>query len=163
LWIVITDWEAIVDREPDELLPTVSSSDSAPGKSNLKLENAKSGTPKRRGRGTFSYEKKELYSDQLLDSSVVDVEQAETRSNSEDNRDVQSSKWYGMVFQSLRKKPVIWVFCAATTILHMQWFVVCLLVLIATPDHDFYFSGVCMLFQDVIYPSAGFSLYKILY
>jgi len=56
------------------------------------LENAKSGTPKRRGRGTFSYEKQELYSDQLLDRPVADVEQAETRCNSEDNRDVQSSK-----------------------------------------------------------------------
>lgn len=88
---VITDWEAIADREPDELLPTVSL-DSVPGKSNLKLENAKSGTPKRRGRGTFSYEKQELYSDQLLGRSVVDVEQGEKPCNSEDNRDVQSSK-----------------------------------------------------------------------
>ncbi|XP_047157550.1 coiled-coil domain-containing protein R3HCC1L [Vigna umbellata] len=86
------DWEAIADLEPDELLPTVSS-DSVSGKSNLKLENAKSGTPKRRGRGTFSYEKQELYSDQLLDRSVVDVEQDETPCNSEDNRDVQSTKY----------------------------------------------------------------------
>ncbi|XP_027908941.1 coiled-coil domain-containing protein R3HCC1L isoform X2 [Vigna unguiculata] len=86
------DWEAIADREPDELLPTVSS-DIVSGKSNLKLENAKSGTPKRRGRGTFSYEKQELYSDQLLDRPVADVEQAETRCNSEDNRDVQSTKY----------------------------------------------------------------------
>jgi len=109
LWIVSTDWEAIADREPDELLPTVSS-DIVSGKSNLKLENAKSGTPKRRGRGTFSYEKQELYSDQLLDRPVADVEQAETRCNSEDNRDVQSSKWHIMDFQSMMKKPVICVF-----------------------------------------------------
>ncbi|KAL2597130.1 hypothetical protein AAZV13_11G142800 [Glycine max] len=86
------DWEAIADLEPDELLPTVSS-DCSSGISNLKLENAKSGTPKRRGRGTFSYEKKELYSDQLLDSSVVDVEQEETHRSSEDNKDVQNSKY----------------------------------------------------------------------
>ena len=44
------------------------------------------------GRGTFSYEKKELYSDQLLDSSVVDVEQEETHRSSEDNKDVQNCK-----------------------------------------------------------------------
>ncbi|XP_017431577.1 uncharacterized protein LOC108338984 isoform X2 [Vigna angularis] len=86
------DWEAIADLEPDELLPTVSS-DSVSGKLNLKLENAKSGIPKRRGRGTFSYEKQELYSDQLLDRSVDDVEQGETPCNSEDNRDVQSTKY----------------------------------------------------------------------
>ncbi|CAJ1979095.1 unnamed protein product [Sphenostylis stenocarpa] len=86
------DWEAIADREPDELLPT-GSSDCVSGISNLKLENTKSGTPKRRGRGTFSYKKQELYSDQLLDSSIDDVEQAETCCNSEDNRDVQSTKY----------------------------------------------------------------------
>ncbi|KAG4980021.1 hypothetical protein AAZX31_12G090400 [Glycine max] len=86
------DWEAIADLEPDELLPTVSW-DCSSGISNLKLENAKSGTPKRRGRGTFSYEKKELYSDQLLDRSVVDVEREETPRSSEDNTDVQISKY----------------------------------------------------------------------
>ncbi|RDX67336.1 Coiled-coil domain-containing protein R3HCC1L, partial [Mucuna pruriens] len=86
------DWEAMADLEPDELLPTVSS-DCSSGISNLKLENAKSGTPKRRGRGTFSYEKQELYSDQLLDSSVIDVEHEQTHCRSEDNRDVQNSKY----------------------------------------------------------------------
>ncbi|XP_020203421.1 coiled-coil domain-containing protein R3HCC1L [Cajanus cajan] len=86
------DWEAIADLEPDELLPAVSS-DCSFGMSNLKLENKKSGTPKRRGRGTFSYEKQELYSDQLVGSSVVDVEREETQCSSEDNRDVRNSKY----------------------------------------------------------------------
>ncbi|XP_061374504.1 uncharacterized protein LOC133316742 [Gastrolobium bilobum] len=86
------DWEAIADLEPDELLSTVSS-DCLSGVSNLKLENSKSPTPKRRGRGTFSYEKHELYSDQLLDSSVIDVEDEETHCNSEDKRDIQNSKY----------------------------------------------------------------------
>ncbi|KAL2328403.1 hypothetical protein Fmac_021830 [Flemingia macrophylla] len=87
------DWEAIADLEPDELLPTVSS-DCSTGMSNLKLENKKSGAPKRRGRGTFSYEKQELYSDQLLGRSVVDVERDETQCSSEDNnRDVPNSKY----------------------------------------------------------------------
>ncbi|KAI9074692.1 hypothetical protein K1719_043346 [Acacia pycnantha] len=36
------------------------------GISDLKIENTKSQVPKHRGRGTFSYEKRELYSDQLL-------------------------------------------------------------------------------------------------
>lgn len=50
--------------------------------SNLKLENTKSPTPKRRGRGTFSYDNDKLYSDRLLDGSIIDDE--ETRSGSED-------------------------------------------------------------------------------
>ncbi|XP_027347510.1 coiled-coil domain-containing protein R3HCC1L [Abrus precatorius] len=87
------DWEAMADREPDELLPTVLSSDCLSGISNLKLENTKSQNPKRRGRGTFSYEKQELYSDQLLDRSVIDVEHEETHCSSEDKREMQNSKY----------------------------------------------------------------------
>ena len=68
LWYV-ADWEAVADRAPDELLPSHCLSEF----SNLKLDNTKNETPKRRGRGTFSYEKRELYSDQLLDNSVIEV------------------------------------------------------------------------------------------
>lgn len=63
-----TDWEAIADCSPDTLL----SSQCSPGVSELSLEDTKAKTPKRRGRGTFSYKKKELYSDLLSDSSVGD-------------------------------------------------------------------------------------------
>lgn len=64
--IVCTDWEAIADREPSELL----SSECLPGVSNLSLEDSKVEAPKRRGRGTFSYRKTELYSDRLSDVSA---------------------------------------------------------------------------------------------
>ncbi|MED6137769.1 hypothetical protein PIB30_068090 [Stylosanthes scabra] len=82
----------MADRKPDELLPTVSS-DCIAGVSNLKLENSKSPAPKRRGRGTFSYEKHELYSDQLRDSSVVDVEDEGSHCSSEDKKVVQNAKY----------------------------------------------------------------------
>lgn len=92
----ITDWEALADREPDALLSTVPS-DCLSGVSNLKLENTKSQTPKRRGRGTFSYEKQELYSDQLLDG--IDVEDEETHCSSEDKRDIPKCKWHLDTYQ----------------------------------------------------------------
>ncbi|XWS52793.1 hypothetical protein CRYUN_Cryun11dG0102700 [Craigia yunnanensis] len=60
------DWEAIVDCKPNVLL----SSESLPGVSNLSLEDSKVEAPKRRGRGTFSYKKSELYSDRLSDVSA---------------------------------------------------------------------------------------------
>ncbi|MED6119363.1 hypothetical protein PIB30_011166 [Stylosanthes scabra] len=86
------DWEAMADRKPDELLPTVSS-DCIAGVSSLKLDTSKSPAPKRRGRGTFSYEKQELYSDQLRDSSVVDVEDEGSHCSSEDKKVVQNTKY----------------------------------------------------------------------
>ncbi|KAL5056324.1 hypothetical protein RYX36_037006 [Vicia faba] len=80
------DWEAKADCEPDKLLSPVSS-EVLTGVSNIKLENAKNPTPKRRGRGTFSYDKDKLYSDRLLDGSIIDdVEDEETRSGSEDKK-----------------------------------------------------------------------------
>ncbi|XP_058752741.1 uncharacterized protein LOC131625925 isoform X2 [Vicia villosa] len=80
------DWEAKADCEPDKLLSPVSS-EVLTSVSNLKLENTKSPTPKRRGRGTFSYDNDKLYSDRLLDGSIIDdVEDEETRSGSEDKK-----------------------------------------------------------------------------
>ncbi|KAK1589433.1 hypothetical protein Q3G72_034011 [Acer saccharum] len=73
------DWEAIADCAPDQLL----SSQCLPEVSNLSLEDNKVQTsnkvqtPKRRGRGTFSYKKNELYSDRLSDNSVAVVEDTE--------------------------------------------------------------------------------------
>lgn len=84
------DWEAIADRTPDELLL----SQCLPGVSELsltdtkvqtpKVQTPKVQTPKRRGRGTFSYNKPELYSDQLLDKAIID--------NSEDEDVCHNSK-----------------------------------------------------------------------
>ncbi|CAK8575719.1 unnamed protein product [Lathyrus sativus] len=80
------DWEAKADCEPDKLLSPVSS-EVLSRVSDLKLENTKSPTPKRRGRGTFSYDNDKLYSDRLLDGSIIDdVEDEETRSGSEDKK-----------------------------------------------------------------------------
>ncbi|KAI4322479.1 hypothetical protein L6164_022171 [Bauhinia variegata] len=76
------DWEAIADRAPDEILS---------GVLDLKLENTKSQTPKRRGRGTFSYEKHELHSDRLLDKSVIDGDNGETQPSSEGKREIRNS------------------------------------------------------------------------
>ncbi|KAL8483489.1 hypothetical protein ACS0TY_026250 [Phlomoides rotata] len=56
------DWEAVADRDTEELL----SPQCLPGVSNLSLEDSKEdlkAQTKRRGRGTFSYKKQGLYSD----------------------------------------------------------------------------------------------------
>ncbi|KAK4255297.1 hypothetical protein QN277_008312 [Acacia crassicarpa] len=85
------DWEAIADRSSDELLSV--SEQCLSGISDLKFENTKSQVPKRRGRGTFSYEKRELYSDQLLDNPVSDAEDEETHHHPEDKRDMGTSNY----------------------------------------------------------------------
>ncbi|CAJ2654770.1 unnamed protein product [Trifolium pratense] len=88
------DWEAMADLEPDKLLSPVSS-DVLTGVSNIKLvDTSKSQTPKRRGRGTFSYDKDKLYSDRILDGSIIDdVEEEETQCGSEDKKDTPNSKY----------------------------------------------------------------------
>lgn len=87
----ITDWEAMADRSADELLPSVSAQ-CLSGVSDLKLESTKSQTPKRRGRGTFSYDTYELYSDQILDNSVIDEKDEETQHTAEDKREIGACK-----------------------------------------------------------------------
>ncbi|KAL8479934.1 hypothetical protein ACS0TY_026758 [Phlomoides rotata] len=60
--IGLHDWEAVADRDTEELL----SPQCLPGVSNLSLEDSKEdlkAQTKRRGRGTFSYKKQGLYSD----------------------------------------------------------------------------------------------------
>ncbi|PON50899.1 Nucleotide-binding alpha-beta plait domain containing protein [Parasponia andersonii] len=80
------DWEAIAERSPDELL----SSQCLPGISKLSLEDTKPKTPKRRGRGTFSYKKDELYSDNLSDKSVMDnLDDEGVSHSSERNSDIR--------------------------------------------------------------------------
>lgn len=62
------DWEAIADYASTELLsPPVEA-----GVSNLTLENREFQTPKRRGRGSFLYQKNGLYSDQVADVDIND-------------------------------------------------------------------------------------------
>lgn len=81
----------MADRSPDELLSSASEQ-CLSGVSNLKLENTKIQIPKRRGRGTFSYEKRELYSDQLPNNSFIDVEDEENQRSSEDKRNMVTCK-----------------------------------------------------------------------
>lgn len=91
--MVFTDWEAIADCEPNvilssECLPRVSNlslEDSKPGVSNLSSEHSKVEAPKRRGRGTFSYRKSELYSDQHSNdvSAPKDIENEDICKNPE--------------------------------------------------------------------------------
>lgn len=63
-----TDWEAVADRDPDELL----SSECLPDVSKITLEDKKVEPPVRRGRGTFSYQKHALYSDQQSGGPIED-------------------------------------------------------------------------------------------
>lgn len=87
LWY-FADWEAVADRAPEELL----SPQCLPGVSNLSLEDSqedlKAQRTKRRGRGTFTYKKQGLYSDNqsdepdtddIQDTSVHQVEDMEKR------------------------------------------------------------------------------------
>ncbi|XP_019075846.1 uncharacterized protein LOC100242804 isoform X4 [Vitis vinifera] len=62
------DWETIADRAPNELL----SPPSLPDVSTLSMEDNKAQITKRRGRGTFSYQKEELYSDRQSEGSTLD-------------------------------------------------------------------------------------------
>lgn len=78
------DWEAMADREPDELF----SSECLPGVSNLSLEDKKveaPTVPKRRGRGTFSYNKDELYSDRVSDKSFPENHKDEDSCDKKDD------------------------------------------------------------------------------
>lgn len=78
------DWEAIADREPNDLL--VVPSECLSELSKLSVEDKRPHGPKRRGRGTFSYRNHELYSDQLSDDLAIDEENDEhSQVNSEEN------------------------------------------------------------------------------
>lgn len=62
------NWETIADRAPDELL----SPSCLPGVSNISLDDTPTQGPKRRGRGTFSYGRRSLYSDDGEDNNDDD-------------------------------------------------------------------------------------------
>ena len=84
------DWEAVADRAPDELL----ASQCLPSVSKISLDDTKVQTTKRRGRGTFSYRKNELYSDRQSDSSVHDDIDDENLCESKQNTESRNSKPY---------------------------------------------------------------------
>ncbi|KAK9734622.1 hypothetical protein RND81_04G152600 [Saponaria officinalis] len=66
------DWEAMVDRAPDELISVSPRNPPEPDLSKLSLSDTKPKIPKRRGRGTFTYRKQGLYSDQQVDDCSGD-------------------------------------------------------------------------------------------
>ncbi|XP_050285363.1 uncharacterized protein LOC126724952 [Quercus robur] len=92
------DWEAMADRAPDELL----SSQCLPGVSEpvmqdtkVQAPDTKVQAPKQRGRGTFSYKKHELYSDQLSDKSIINdaKDEDDACDNAEVKRDTRNSRY----------------------------------------------------------------------
>ncbi|WOG97557.1 hypothetical protein DCAR_0416898 [Daucus carota subsp. sativus] len=75
------DWEAVADRAPEELLST----EDIPDVSNISLKDKDTQIIKRRGRGTFSYKKQGLYSDQHSDDPAIDISEDEVATdNSQD-------------------------------------------------------------------------------
>ncbi|XP_058196176.1 uncharacterized protein LOC131312446 isoform X1 [Rhododendron vialii] len=84
------DWEAIADRAPEELLPL----QGLPEVSKLSLENTKIQTPKRRGRGKFSYTTHGLYGDQQS-NGFVDYSENEAVCNSSEGDTQERNLKYG--------------------------------------------------------------------
>lgn len=83
------DWESIADRAPNELFPP----EGLPGVSELSLEDTKVQAPKRRGRGTFSYKRQELYSDQISDGSIICDSDVLASDDSRGTTDIKHSKY----------------------------------------------------------------------
>lgn len=101
-YLATTDWEAIADRTPDELL----SSQSLPGVSKFSLEDTKVQAPKQRGRGTFAYKKHELYSDQLSSKIVVDNDSLEEESECHNLEGGEETRNCKLIFP-LFKSPIL--------------------------------------------------------
>ncbi|KAL6499717.1 hypothetical protein OROGR_027627 [Orobanche gracilis] len=79
------DWEAIVDRAPEELL----SSQCLPGISKLSLEDSKAQkSTRRRGRGRFAFKKQGLYSDNQSDEPVFDDSESDSVSRDENSEKI---------------------------------------------------------------------------
>lgn len=65
MYVCIADWEALADREPSTLL----SVEELPQISKLSVEEPEVEGPKRRGRGTFTYNKDVMYSESRFEDS----------------------------------------------------------------------------------------------
>ncbi|THF98814.1 hypothetical protein TEA_001746 [Camellia sinensis var. sinensis] len=94
------DWEAIADRAPEELL----SPQCLPEVSKLSLQDAKTQTPKRRGRGMFAYTTHRMYSDQQSHGFVVgnseneamcDSSEGDTQIRNDAMREELRQEWKG--------------------------------------------------------------------
>ncbi|XP_009787426.1 uncharacterized protein [Nicotiana sylvestris] len=90
------DWEAIADRAPDELLfPQYLPEVSKISLQDSKVQGVTSQGPKRRGRGTFAYQKQSLYSDQQSDGPAVDDFEDETVSHASEGSSDAKKLDYG--------------------------------------------------------------------
>ncbi|XP_030458572.1 uncharacterized protein LOC115679133 [Syzygium oleosum] len=86
------DWEAMADRSPNELLPAECLTEV----SKLSLEDGKNTkAPKRRGRGTFTYKKHELYSDRVSDDLTIDEVDDEGQSSHLEEKPILRPSRYG--------------------------------------------------------------------
>ncbi|KAI3419038.1 uncharacterized protein J3R85_013360 [Psidium guajava] len=86
------DWEALADRSPNELLPA----ECLPEVSKLSLEDGKNTkAPKRRGRGTFTYKKDELYSDRVAGALTIDEVDDEGQSHNSEEKPILRPSRYG--------------------------------------------------------------------
>uniref|UniRef100_A0A0D9VAP6 Uncharacterized protein n=1 Tax=Leersia perrieri TaxID=77586 RepID=A0A0D9VAP6_9ORYZ len=114
LALVHADWEAIADRgEHDETLALAQSLEQkvevSPCTSSEKISTPSTSTgPKRRGRGSFLYDKSVLYSDQCGLENDVDEEESNDQNGSKGRVDEQKHKISaGMVRGSISMCPVI--------------------------------------------------------
>ncbi|KAF8039615.1 hypothetical protein BT93_B1975 [Corymbia citriodora subsp. variegata] len=86
------DWEAMADCSPNELLPA----ECLPEVSKLSLEDGKNTkAPKRRGRGTFTYKKDELYSDRVSDDLTINEVDDEGQSHNSEEKPILRPSTYG--------------------------------------------------------------------
>ncbi|KAI3775959.1 hypothetical protein L1987_45719 [Smallanthus sonchifolius] len=96
------DWEAVADRAPDDLL----SPQCLPDVSTLTLEDKKSKTLVRRGRGTFSYQKHGLYSDQHsggpIEGNSVNQDVSSTSEGDEQTRDLKYGTRHALVLEDFQ-------------------------------------------------------------
>ncbi|EOA22260.1 hypothetical protein CARUB_v10002848mg [Capsella rubella] len=84
------DWEALADLEPSKLLPV----EELPEISKLSVEEPKVQGPKRRGRGTFTYNRDAMYSDRdFSESRFDDSEDNDTSHDSQKIDEALKSKY----------------------------------------------------------------------
>ncbi|XP_010535713.1 PREDICTED: coiled-coil domain-containing protein R3HCC1L [Tarenaya hassleriana] len=84
------DWEAIADSEPSKLL----SLEELPDVSKLSVEEPKVQEPKRRGRGTFTYKRDEMYSERdYSEARLQDSEDRDISHGSEKTLESLKSKY----------------------------------------------------------------------
>ncbi|KAF5803453.1 putative Coiled-coil domain-containing protein R3HC1/R3HCL [Helianthus annuus] len=86
------DWEAVADRAPDELLTLLS----------LEEEEEDKKVITRRGRGTFSYQKHGLYSDQHSAAGPIEDVNQDLSSTSQQTRDLKYGTRHALVLEDFQ-------------------------------------------------------------